>query len=93
MRRLYQCAAVAALLLGVAPFAAEAQQTVPLGNGLYVGVEAGAIVLPAIPSFYSGPKNANQIADTVVWRILDQLGLPSPQAFRWQSQQAGRRRI
>jgi 4-hydroxy-3-polyprenylbenzoate decarboxylase len=54
-------------------------------------IEAGAIVLPAIPSFYSGPKNANQIADTVVWRILDQLGLPSPQAFRWQSQQAGRR--
>jgi 4-hydroxy-3-polyprenylbenzoate decarboxylase len=56
-------------------------------------IEAGAIVLPAIPSFYSGPKNANEIADTVVWRILDQLGLPSPQAFRWQSQQAGRRRI
>src|SRR5437870_13528043 len=56
-------------------------------------IEAGAIVLPAIPSFYSGPKNANQIADTVVWRILDQLGLPSLQAFRWQSQQAGRRQI
>src|SRR5438067_9171459 len=56
-------------------------------------IEAGAIVLPAIPSFYSGPKNANEIADTVVWRILDQLGLPSPQAFRWQSQQAGRRQI
>src|SRR5712672_4454559 len=43
-------------------------------------IEAGAIILPAIPSFYSGPKNANEIADTVVWRILDQLGLPSPQA-------------
>src|SRR6266576_368745 len=56
-------------------------------------IEAGAVVLPAIPSFYSGPKNVNEIADTVVWRILDQLGLPSPQAFRWQSQQAGRRRI
>ena len=56
-------------------------------------IEAGAVVLPAIPSFYSGPKNVNEIADTVVWRILDQLGLPSPQAFRWQSQQAGRRQI
>jgi 4-hydroxy-3-polyprenylbenzoate decarboxylase len=56
-------------------------------------IEAGAIVLPAIPSFYSSPKNANEIADTVVWRILDQLGLPSPQAFRWQSQKAGRRPI
>src|SRR6266481_7299795 len=56
-------------------------------------LEAGAIVLPAIPSFYSGPKNVNEVADTVVWRILDQLGLPSLQAFRWQSQQAGRRQI
>ena len=56
-------------------------------------IEAGAIVLPAVPSFYSGPKNVNEVADTVVWRILDQLGLPSPQAFRWQSQQAGRRQI
>jgi flavin prenyltransferase len=51
-------------------------------------LEAGAIVLPAIPSFYSNPKNVNEIADTVVWRILDQLGLPSPKTFRWQSEQA-----
>ena len=47
-------------------------------------LEAGAIVLPAIPSFYSNPKGVQEIADTVVWRILDQLGLPSPRAFRWQ---------
>ena len=56
-------------------------------------IEAGAIVLPAIPSFYSSPKNVNEVADTVVWRILDQLGLPNPQAFRWQSQKADRLRI
>ena len=49
-------------------------------------IEAGAIVLPAIPSFYSNPKNTNDVADTVVWRILDQLGLPSSKAFRWQSE-------
>jgi 3-polyprenyl-4-hydroxybenzoate decarboxylase len=23
------------------------------------------------------------LVDTVVWRILDQLGLPNPKAFRW----------
>src|SRR5213082_3123218 len=63
------------------------------GRNVVTLIEAGAIVLPAIPSFYSGPKNVNEVADTVVWRILDQLGLPSPQAFRWQSQQAGRRQI
>jgi 4-hydroxy-3-polyprenylbenzoate decarboxylase len=48
-------------------------------------IEAGAIVLPAIPSFYSNPKNVNDVADTVVWRILDQLGLPSSKAYRWES--------
>ena len=45
MRRLFQGAAVAALLAGVAPVAAKAQQTMPLGtSGLYVGVDVGAIV-------------------------------------------------
>ena len=46
-------------------------------------LEAGAIVLPAIPSFYSRPGSVEAVADTVVWRILDQLGLPNPAAYRW----------
>jgi 4-hydroxy-3-polyprenylbenzoate decarboxylase len=46
-------------------------------------LEAGAIVLPAIPSFYSRPASVTAIVDTVVWRILDQIGLPNPQAYRW----------
>ncbi|HEX3974136.1 MAG TPA: outer membrane beta-barrel protein [Stellaceae bacterium] len=47
MRRFFQSAAVAALLLGVAPFAAEAQ-TVALPHGLYAGVDAGVIVPQSI---------------------------------------------
>ncbi len=47
-------------------------------------LEAGAIVLPAIPSFYSRPTSVAEVADTVVWRILDQLGLPNTRAYRWQ---------
>ncbi len=46
-------------------------------------LEAGAIVLPAIPSFYSRPRSVQDLVDTVVWRILDQLGLPNPRAYRW----------
>ena len=46
-------------------------------------LEAGAVVLPAIPSFYSRPQSVAEVADTVVWRILDQLGLPNPRAYRW----------
>jgi 4-hydroxy-3-polyprenylbenzoate decarboxylase len=50
-------------------------------------LEAGAVVLPAIPSFYSRPQSVADVVDTVVWRILDQLGLPNNKAYRWQSQQ------
>jgi flavin prenyltransferase len=46
-------------------------------------LEAGAIVLPAIPSFYSRPGSVTAVVDTVVWRILDQIGLPSPHTYRW----------
>jgi flavin prenyltransferase len=46
-------------------------------------IEAGAVLLPASPSFYSRPTNLTELADTVVWRILDQLGLDAPNASRW----------
>jgi 4-hydroxy-3-polyprenylbenzoate decarboxylase len=51
-------------------------------------LEAGAIVLPAIPSFYSRPDSVTAVVDTVVWRILDQIGLPNPSAYRWGSDTA-----
>lgn len=46
-------------------------------------LEAGAIMLPAIPSFYSRPGSVTAVVDTVVWRILDQIGLPSAHTYRW----------
>ena len=54
-------------------------------------LEAGAVVLPAIPSFYSRPASVADVVDTVVWRILDQIGLPSPRAYRWADQSANPR--
>jgi flavin prenyltransferase len=51
-------------------------------------LEAGAVVIPAIPSFYSHPKSIADLVDTVVWRILDQIGLPSSRAYRWPDQTA-----
>ena len=51
-------------------------------NALAV-MEAGAILLPASPSFYTRPANLIELADTVVWRILDQLGVNVPDARRW----------
>jgi 4-hydroxy-3-polyprenylbenzoate decarboxylase len=46
-------------------------------------IEAGALVMPASPGFYSRPQTVEQVADTVVDRILDHLGLPVLDAYRW----------
>ena len=55
-------------------------------------LEAGAVILPAIPSFYSRPTSLNDVVDTVVWRILDQIGLPSARAYRWADDKNSRAR-
>ena len=44
---------------------------------------AGAVVLPASPSFYSKPETIEALLDTVVGRVLDQLGLPNTLMPRW----------
>ncbi len=44
--------------------------------------EAGGIICPASPSFYSQPKNFTDLAATLVDRILDVCGLPV-KTFRW----------
>lgn len=46
-------------------------------------MEAGAIVMPASPHFYGRPQSIEDVVDTVVARILDQIGLPAPSACRW----------
>jgi 4-hydroxy-3-polyprenylbenzoate decarboxylase len=46
-------------------------------------IEAGAHLVPAMPSFYSKPAGIEQLVDTVVWRVLDQLGIEAPNACRW----------
>ncbi len=44
---------------------------------------AGATILPANPSFYTRPQSIEQVADTVVARVLDHLGLPNSLVARW----------
>ncbi len=47
-------------------------------------IEAGAMVLPASPSFYSKPKDLGELVDTVVARVLDRLGIPNDLMRRWE---------
>jgi 4-hydroxy-3-polyprenylbenzoate decarboxylase len=48
-------------------------------------MEAGATVIPAIPSFYGRPQTVRDVADTVVARILDHLGVEHELVKRWKS--------
>ncbi len=45
--------------------------------------EAGAIIAPACPSFYSKPGTVEAVAATVVDRVLDLAGLDLGGAYRW----------
>lgn len=47
---------------------------------------AGARILPASPGFYHRPKNIEELVDHLVFRILDQFGIPHSQATRWQGE-------
>ncbi len=57
--------------------------TIHLENMLRLA-HAGARVLPASPGFYHRPQTINDLADHLVFRILDQFGVPHSQATRWQ---------
>jgi 4-hydroxy-3-polyprenylbenzoate decarboxylase len=52
-------------------------------RNMVAATEAGAIVMPAIPSFYSGIGSLEAAIDTVVARALDRAGLPLPLVRRW----------
>jgi 4-hydroxy-3-polyprenylbenzoate decarboxylase len=45
---------------------------------------AGAIILPANPSFYHRPTTIEGVIDTVVSRVMDHLGIENNLAPRWQ---------
>jgi flavin prenyltransferase len=59
----------------------------PLGlvqlRNLTLLAEAGAVVLPASPAFYTKPRTLDDMIDFVVGRICDQLGIEHRLLQRW----------
>ncbi len=59
----------------------------PLGlvhlENLTALARAGAIVLPAMPSFYGKPESLGDVIDTVVARVMDHLDVEVSFARRW----------
>ena len=58
---------------------------IQLGN-LTACAEAGAVVLPAMPAFYSRPGTIADMIDFVVGRVCDQLGVEHRLLKRWGSE-------
>jgi 4-hydroxy-3-polyprenylbenzoate decarboxylase len=56
--------------------------TIHLENLLKLA-RAGALVLPACPSFYGKPKSLEELLDTVVARVLDHLSVEHRLGHRW----------
>jgi 4-hydroxy-3-polyprenylbenzoate decarboxylase len=52
-------------------------------RNLTLCAEAGAVVLPAMPGFYTKPKSLQDAIDFVVGRICDQLGVEHGLLRRW----------
>jgi 4-hydroxy-3-polyprenylbenzoate decarboxylase len=54
-------------------------------RNMAVLTEAGAMIIPASPSFYTKPKTITDLVDTIIARVLDQLGIEHQLVKRWQS--------
>ncbi|HMS51193.1 MAG: UbiX family flavin prenyltransferase [Sphingobacteriales bacterium] len=52
-------------------------------NNMVTLTQAGAIVCPASPSFYSQPQTIEDLASTVIDRVLDLANLPVTNTYRW----------
>src|SRR5262245_33812266 len=65
----------------------------PLGlvqlKNLVACAEAGAVVLPAMPAFYTRPRTLRDAVDFVVGRVCDQLGVEHQLLKRWGEEPAG----
>ena len=68
----------------------------PLGliqlRNLTAAAEAGAVVLPAMPAFYTLPKTIGDMVDFVVGRVCDQLGVEHDLLKRWGEEPRSRAR-
>lgn len=52
-------------------------------DNLRKAAEAGAVILPAMPGWYHGVRDLQDLIDFVVARILDQLGIEHQLMKRW----------
>ena len=52
-------------------------------KAMLAAAEAGAVILPPVPAFYSQPKTVEDIVDHTVGRVLDQFEIAHDLVRRW----------
>jgi 4-hydroxy-3-polyprenylbenzoate decarboxylase len=55
-------------------------------KNMAAATEAGAVVLPASPAFYSRPQNIDDLIDVLVGRVLDQISVENNLYPRWKGE-------
>jgi flavin prenyltransferase len=45
--------------------------------------DAGALIMPAMPAFYFGPKKLDDVVEQFVYRVMAQIGLPQDAQYHW----------
>ena len=51
-----------------------------------LAADAGATIFPVIPAFYDQPQTSDQMASQFVCRVLQHVGLPQDDMYRWKAQ-------
>jgi 4-hydroxy-3-polyprenylbenzoate decarboxylase len=54
-------------------------------RNMTLAAEAGAVIFPVIPAFYSLPQDSTEMARQFVCRVLAHIGLPQKDAYVWKA--------
>ncbi len=52
-------------------------------RNLYRAADAGAVIYPLMPTFYNRPAGLEEMAREFAYRVLELLGLPQSEAYKW----------
>jgi flavin prenyltransferase len=53
--------------------------------------QAGAVIMPAVLSYYHQPKTIDDLVTQYICRVLAQIGLPQEKMFRWTGQASAKK--
>lgn len=55
-------------------------------RNMYRAADAGATIFPVIPALYNRPDSIEEIARQFCYRVLQHVGLPQDEMYRWKSE-------